>query len=76
MTIPALSARISAAAIAFSVSALLSGCANTYQVSTFDGKTYQTKSVPQLDGADYRFLDADGETVSLPYVTVKSLNRM
>jgi hypothetical protein len=54
----------------------LSGCASTYQVSTFDGRTFKSQSAPVLIKGAYEFETADDGFTRLPYVQVKSVNRL
>lgn len=53
----------------------LTGCASTYQVSTFDGQVFETHTAPQLKNGSYRFSIENGQVVTLPYVKVKSVDR-
>jgi len=66
----------SASAVAFLAALSLAGCSSVYQIATFDGQTFKSRSVPHLDGGAYRFEGDDGKIVSLPYVRVKSLTRL
>jgi hypothetical protein len=52
----------------------LTGCANTYQISTFDGHTFESSSTPVLTNGAYEFEMADSQPMRVPYVLVKSVN--
>ena len=59
--------------LALAIPLALSGCTSSYQVSTFDGKTFETKTTPILQEDGYQFRSKSGTLMTVPYTHVKSV---
>lgn len=67
-----------AIASAFTLSIMLvnlAGCASRYELSTFDGDVYHSRSAPTFKNDSYTFQSENGETITLPYRHVKTVKR-
>lgn len=53
----------------------LGGCANSYNITTFEGQTYKSRTAPTLEGGTYNFERDNGQMISIPYDEVRSVNR-
>jgi hypothetical protein len=49
------------------------GCTNAYRISTFDGKIYQSRNPPRLEGEAYQFESENGHLMRIPTMQVKSI---
>lgn len=56
----------------------LAGCANTYRVTTYEGKVYETKGKPQFDEETktYRFQPREEGRVIVPQKDVKEIKEL
>ena len=52
---------------------LLPGCANRYRITLNNGSVIDTRTKPRLDasGMTYRFKDANGREIQLPFSRVR-----
>ena len=60
-------------ALCLALSTLLTGCAENYELQTFDGKVFCASSSPLFTDSRYVFVDKSGASQSVNYAATKAV---